>query len=66
MRDGSRCEGVASAQPKLQGFHDDSEREGINVRVILWRPAVPASSRKVWLDQMVRVEHLGSTSASNR
>ena len=38
--------------------------EGINATVKLERPDVPAWSRHVWLDQIVRVEHLDSTMAS--
>ena len=47
MRDGCRCDGVVSAQPSVQIFHDDSELEGLNVRVTLLRPDVPEWSRQV-------------------
>ncbi|OOG65583.1 hypothetical protein B0E46_04380 [Rhodanobacter sp. B04] len=58
MKDGSSCDGVVSAQPRVQVFRDAHEREGINARVQLQRPDVPEWSRRVWLDQVVRVEHL--------
>ena len=58
MQDGCSCDGVVSARPNMQMFHDADEHEGINARVQLRRPDVPEWSRRVWLDQVVRVEHL--------
>ena len=58
MKDGSSCDGVVSKRLNVQVFHDAHEREGINARVRLRRPDVPEWSQHVWLDQVVRVEHL--------
>jgi hypothetical protein len=58
MQDGCSCDGVVSARPNMQMFHDADEHEGINARVQLQRPDVPEWSRRVWLDQVARVEHL--------
>jgi hypothetical protein len=41
-----------------------NEREGVNATVQLERPDVPEWSRQVWLDQILRVEHLDSCMAS--
>jgi hypothetical protein len=64
MQDGSSCDGVVSTRPNVQIFRDGDEREGINATVQLERPDVPEWSRQVWLDQIVRVEHLDSCLAS--
>lgn len=66
MRDGSSCDGVVSVRPNVQVFRDlhDDAREGINACVKLLRPDVPGWSRHVWLDQVVRVEHLDSILAA--
>lgn len=64
MRDGSSCDGVVSGQPSVQVCRDASELEGINASVTLLRPDVPDWSRQVWLDQVVRVEHLDATLAA--
>jgi len=64
MKDGSSCDGVVSKRPNVQVFRDADEHEGINGRVQLQRPDVPEWSRHVWLDQVVRVEHLDSIMAS--
>lgn len=61
MKDGSSCDGVISARPNVQLFRDPDEREGINAVVQLERPDAPEWRRRVWLDQVVRVEHLDST-----
>jgi hypothetical protein len=58
MKDGSSCDGVVRKRPDVQVFRDANEREGINARVQLQRPDVPEWSRHVWLDQVMRVEHL--------
>ncbi|OOG51304.1 DUF3247 family protein [Rhodanobacter sp. C01] len=58
MKDGSSCDGVVSTQPNMQMFRDAEEHEGINATVQLQRPDVPEWSRHVWLDQVLRVEHL--------
>jgi len=60
LKDGSSCDGVVSVQPSVRVFRDADEREGINARVQLQRPDVPEWSRRFWLDQVVRVEHLDS------
>ena len=64
LKDGSSCNGVVSARPTVQLFRDPDEREGINATVQLQRPDVPDWSRHVWLDQIVRVEHLDSIMGS--
>lgn len=64
LKDGSRCDGVISARPNVQVFRDADENEGINATVRLERPDMPDWSRHVWLDQVVRVEHLDSTMGS--
>ncbi|SHL80306.1 DUF3247 family protein [Rhodanobacter sp. OK091] len=64
MKDGSSCDGVVSARPNVQLFRDADEHEGVNALVQLQRPDVPEWSRRVWLDQVVRVEHLDSSMAS--
>ncbi|OOG43302.1 DUF3247 family protein [Rhodanobacter sp. C05] len=58
MKDGSSCDGVVNKRPNVQLFRDAHEREGINARVQLRRPDVPEWSQQVWLDQVMRVEHL--------
>ncbi|EIL93532.1 DUF3247 family protein [Rhodanobacter spathiphylli] len=64
LKDGSSCDGVVSTRPNVQVFRDAEEREGINATVQLERPDVPEWTRQVWLDQIVRVEHLDSIMAS--
>jgi hypothetical protein len=63
LRDGSSCDGVVSVRPSLQVFRDSDDCEGINAEVQLERPDVPAWHRRIWLDQIVRVEHLDSALA---
>ncbi|MGH8157132.1 MAG: DUF3247 family protein [Rhodanobacter sp.] len=58
MQDGCSCDGVVSTRPNVQVFRDPQEREGVNATVRLQRPDVPEWSRHVWLDQVLRVEHL--------
>jgi len=41
-----------------------NEREGVNATVQLERPDVPEWGRQVWLDQILRVEHVDSCMAS--
>jgi hypothetical protein len=60
LKDGSSCDGVVSTRPNVQVFRDPDECEGINAIVQLQRPDVPDWSSSVWLDQIVRVEHLDS------
>lgn len=64
FRDGSSCDGVVSTRPNVQVFRDVEENEGINARVQLRRPDVPGWTRRFWLDQVVRVEHLDSIMGS--
>lgn len=64
MQDGSSCDGVVSTRPNVQVFRDAEEHEGINATVQLQRPDVPEWSRHVWLDQVLRVEHLDSIMGS--
>lgn len=60
LRDGSSCDGVVTVRPSVQVFRDRDEREGINAEVQLERPDAPAWRQRIWLDQIVRVEHLDS------
>ena len=64
LKDGSSCDGVVMVRPTVQVFRDADDREGINATVLLERPDVPDWSRNVWLDQIVRVDHLDSAMAS--
>lgn len=64
LRDGSSCDGVVSVRPSVQVFRDHHEREGINATVQLERPDVPGWSQRIWLDQILRIEHLDSGMAS--
>jgi hypothetical protein len=64
LRDGSSCEGVVTVRPSLQVFRDHDDREGINAEVQLERPDVPTWHQRIWLDQIVQVEHLDSSMAS--
>lgn len=64
MRDGSSCDGVVTARPNVQMFRDADELEGINATVKLLRPDVPDWSGRVWLDEVLRVEHLDFALAS--
>lgn len=64
LKDGSSCDGVVSVRPSVQVYRDADDHEGINARVQLQRPDVPEWSRRFWLDQIVRVEHLDSIMAS--
>jgi hypothetical protein len=64
LKDGRSCDGVVSMRPNVQIFRDAREREGLNARVQLQRPDVPGWSRHVWLDQIVRVEHLDLSMAA--
>lgn len=64
LKDGSSCDGVVSTRPNVQVFRDGADKEGINATVQLERPDAPDWHRRVWLDQIVRVEHLDSTMAS--
>jgi hypothetical protein len=64
LRDGSSCDGVVSTRPNVQVFRDAQEHEGINATVRLQRPDVPEWIGQVWLDQVLRVEHLESIMGS--
>jgi hypothetical protein len=64
LKDGSSCDGVVISPPNVQIFRDRNEREGINAKVLLERPDVPMWKRNVWLDEVLRVEHLDSMMAS--
>ncbi len=64
LRDGSSCDGVVSVRPSVQVCRDDQDREGINAVVQMERPDAPSWHRRIWLDQVVRVEHLDSGQAS--
>jgi len=64
LRDGSTCEGVVTVRPSAQVFRDHADCEGINAELQLERPDMPTWHRRIWLDQIVRVEHLDSGLAS--
>ncbi|MEO6799602.1 MAG: DUF3247 family protein [Rhodanobacter sp.] len=64
LRDGSSCDGVVSVRPSLQVFRDHDDREGINAEVQLERPDVPTWHQRIWLDEIVGIEHLDSGLAS--
>jgi hypothetical protein len=64
LRDGSSCEGVVTVRPSVQVFRDDEGCEGMNAVLQLERPDAPTWHRRIWLDQIVRVEHLDSGLAS--
>ena len=64
LRDGSTCEGVVTVRPSVQMFRDHEGLEGINAEVQLERPDMPTWHPRIWLDQVVRIEHLDSGLAS--
>jgi hypothetical protein len=64
MKDGSTCDGVVSVRPNVRLFRDEDGNEGSNARVQLRRPDVAGWSRRFWLDQIARVEHVDSSIAS--
>lgn len=64
LRDGSSCDGIVSVRPSVQVFRDEDDREGINATLQLERPDVPGWSQRIWLDQILRIEHLDSGMAS--
>lgn len=64
LKDGSRCEGVVNARPNVQVFRDPATREGINGEVQLECTGTSTRTRRFWLDEIKRVEHLDSTLAS--
>lgn len=64
LKDGSSCDGVVTTRPSVQIFRDPEECEGINATVQLERPDVFGWRRTVWLDEILRVEHVDSSMAS--
>lgn len=64
LRDGSTCDGVVTVRPNVEVFRDGDDREGINATLQLERPDVPGWNQRIWLDQILRVEHLDSGMAS--
>ncbi|GAA0709309.1 hypothetical protein FHW84_000652 [Dyella sp. SG562] len=65
LTNGDRCEGVIVERPNVQLYLDPSDRrEGINGELRLERPEAPDWQRRVWLDEIARVEHLDSTMGS--
>ncbi len=63
LRDGTTCEGVVTVRPSMQVFRDGEGLEGVNAEVQLERPGTDCH-RRVWLDQIVHIEHLDSGLAS--
>ena len=64
LRDGGTCEGMVTVRPSMQVFRDHDGIEGSNAEVQLERPVTPTWHQRIWLDQVVRVEHLDSGLAS--
>lgn len=64
LHDGGACDGVVTVRPSVQVFRDQAGLEGLNAEVQLERPDVPTWHQRIWLDQVVRIEHLDSGLAS--
>lgn len=64
LRDGSSCSGIVQVRGSIQVFRDAEDREGMNAEIVLECPHFPGGTRHVWLDQVIRVEHLDSALAS--
>lgn len=60
LLDGTVCEGLVRVRSSTQVFRDPQQREGLNALVGLEDPLKRGSIRRVWLDQVVRVEYLDS------
>ncbi|MEO5830373.1 MAG: DUF3247 family protein [Rhodanobacter sp.] len=64
LKDGGSCDGVVITRPGRQVLRDDDEREGVNGVVQLERPDVHGWCRTIWLDEILRVEHIDVSVAS--
>lgn len=64
LRDGSTCAGIVHVRGSIQVFRDPNGVEGMNAELVLECPEVPGGTRRVWLDQVVDVQHLDSALAS--
>ncbi|TWI03684.1 uncharacterized protein DUF3247 [Luteimonas cucumeris] len=58
--DGSKVEGVVSARPTVQIFHDDAGEEGINGLVRIDDAHDPQRAHYLWLDEILEVHQTGS------
>ena len=56
--DGQTCEGVVCVRPTVQMFYDGAGTEGVNGVVELEHLNLSDWRRRVWFDQIARVEHL--------
>lgn len=63
LRDGSTCAGVVRVRGSMQVFRDPDGQEGMNAVIVLECANVAGGIRRVWLDQVARVEHLDSALA---
>lgn len=61
LRDGGTCDEIVETRPDVQVFRDPQQHEGINGEVTLRRRDAPGWERRLWLDQIARVEYLDST-----
>ena len=59
-RDGTISTGMVAVIPGVQVFRDGDGNEGMNAVVRLEDPEQSGVIRTIWLDQIVRVEHLDS------
>ncbi len=58
--DGSKVEGVVSARPTVQMFHDSEGEEGINALVRIDDAQDPERAHYLWLDEILEVHQTGS------
>jgi Protein of unknown function (DUF3247) len=59
-RDGTISTGIVAVIPGVQVFRDVDGNEGMNAVVRIEDPARSNVIHTIWLDQIVRVEHLDS------
>lgn len=64
LHDGSTCAGVIHVRGSMRVFREPNGQERMNAEIALERTDVASGSRYVWLDKVVRVEHLDSALAS--
>lgn len=58
--DGRKVEGVVSAHPTVQMFHDSDGEEGINAMVRIDDAQDPQRTHYLWLDEILEVHQTGS------
>ena len=61
LDDGGRVAGTVSTRPIVQVFLDAEGNEGTNALLRIDDAADPAHAHYLWLDQVVRVEQLGTS-----